>query len=180
MREAVEHGVEGLVCPRRSPQALADALGSLRDRALARKLGEAGRARVVADFTLERQLESFRRLYSGRWPPAARRRTNSPIREPMSHRRRGEAFARKRASESLAKTPTLGHSSARWAMEADGECGTGAVARSLGRPDDARIDKAVRVGDRAARPAQPLLEIRPRARQLGVQRVVPERRQVRV
>jgi colanic acid/amylovoran biosynthesis glycosyltransferase len=63
VREVVEHGVEGLVCPRRSPEALADALGSLRDRTLARKLGEAGRARVVADFTLERQLESFRRLY---------------------------------------------------------------------------------------------------------------------
>ena len=63
VREAVEHGVEGLVCPRRSPQALADALGSLRDRTLARKLGEAGRERVVAGFTLERQLESFRRLY---------------------------------------------------------------------------------------------------------------------
>jgi colanic acid/amylovoran biosynthesis glycosyltransferase len=63
VREAVEHGVEGLVCPRRSPEALADALGSLRDQALARTFGEAGRARVVADFTLEGQLESFRRLY---------------------------------------------------------------------------------------------------------------------
>ena len=63
VREAVEHGVEGLVCPRRSPQALADALGTLRDRTLARTLGEAGRERVVASFTLERQLESFRRLY---------------------------------------------------------------------------------------------------------------------
>lgn len=63
VREAVEHGVEGLVCPRRSPQALAHALDSLRDRTLARKLGQAGRARVVADFTVERQLESFQRLY---------------------------------------------------------------------------------------------------------------------
>jgi colanic acid/amylovoran biosynthesis glycosyltransferase len=62
--ETVEHGVDGLVCPRRSPEALADALGTLRDRELARKLGEAGRARVVADFTIERQVESFRRLYS--------------------------------------------------------------------------------------------------------------------
>ena len=63
LREAVDDGVEGLVCPRRSPQALADALGSLRDRALARRMGEAGRKRVCAEFTLERQLESFRRLY---------------------------------------------------------------------------------------------------------------------
>ena len=73
VREAVKHGVEGFVCPRRSPQALADALGSLRDRALARRLGEAGRARVVADFTVERQLESFRRLYSELDAGSARR-----------------------------------------------------------------------------------------------------------
>ena len=63
VREAVEDGVEGLVCPRRSPQALAEALGSLRNAALARELGEAGRARVVAEFTLDGQLESFRGLY---------------------------------------------------------------------------------------------------------------------
>jgi colanic acid/amylovoran biosynthesis glycosyltransferase len=62
-REIVEHGATGLVCPLRSPQALAGALGSLRDRELARRLGEAARERVEAGFTLERQLESFRRLY---------------------------------------------------------------------------------------------------------------------
>jgi glycosyltransferase involved in cell wall biosynthesis len=63
LREAVEHGVEGLVCPRRAPSELADALGAVRDRTLARALGEAGRARVCAEFTLARQLDSFRRLY---------------------------------------------------------------------------------------------------------------------
>jgi colanic acid/amylovoran biosynthesis glycosyltransferase len=63
LREAVEHRVEGLVCPRRSPRDLADALGSLRDRALARRMGEAGRRRVCAEFTIERQVESFQRLY---------------------------------------------------------------------------------------------------------------------
>jgi glycosyltransferase involved in cell wall biosynthesis len=63
LREAVDDGVEGLVCPRRSPQALADALGSLRDRTLARRMGEAGRKRVCAEFALERQIDSFRRLY---------------------------------------------------------------------------------------------------------------------
>jgi colanic acid/amylovoran biosynthesis glycosyltransferase len=63
VREAVDHGVEGLVCPRRSPEALAEALGLLRDRALARRMGEAGRKRVCAEFRLEQQLESFRRLY---------------------------------------------------------------------------------------------------------------------
>jgi colanic acid/amylovoran biosynthesis glycosyltransferase len=76
MREAVEHGVEGFVCPRRSPDALADALASLRDRSLARKLGEAGRARVEAEFTLARQLESFRRLYSEVAAGSARRSAN--------------------------------------------------------------------------------------------------------
>jgi colanic acid/amylovoran biosynthesis glycosyltransferase len=63
LREAVEDGVEGFVCPRRSPQALAEALSLLRDRGLARRMGEAGRRRVCAEFTLERQLESFRQLY---------------------------------------------------------------------------------------------------------------------
>jgi len=63
LREAVDHGVEGLVCPPRSPQDLADALGSLCDRDLARRMGEAGRSRVCAEFTLERQIESLRRLY---------------------------------------------------------------------------------------------------------------------
>ena len=64
VRELVEHGANGLVCPRRSPQAMAEALGSLRDRAVARRLGEAGRERALADFTLERQLETFRGLYA--------------------------------------------------------------------------------------------------------------------
>ena len=76
VRDAVEHGVDGLVCPRRSPEALADALGSLRDRALARKLGEAGRERVVAGFTLEHQLERFRGLYGEMAAPF--RRSASP------------------------------------------------------------------------------------------------------
>jgi glycosyltransferase involved in cell wall biosynthesis len=64
LREAVEHGVEGLVCPRRSPRGLAEALAALwRDPELARGLGAGGRARVCAEFTLEGQLESWRRLY---------------------------------------------------------------------------------------------------------------------
>jgi glycosyltransferase involved in cell wall biosynthesis len=64
LREAVEHGVEGLVCPRRSPQGLADALASLwRDREQARRIGEAGRARVCAEFTLGRQIDALEQLY---------------------------------------------------------------------------------------------------------------------
>jgi glycosyltransferase involved in cell wall biosynthesis len=64
VREAVEHGVEGLVCPIRSPRALADALATLHgDRALARRMGAAGRARVEADFALPDQLDRFQSLY---------------------------------------------------------------------------------------------------------------------
>jgi hypothetical protein len=65
-------------------------------------------------------------------------------------------------------------------MDAGGKCGAGAVAGSLGGTNDARIDEAVRVGERAARAVKPLLEIRPRPRQLRVQGSVRERGQVRV
>jgi glycosyltransferase involved in cell wall biosynthesis len=65
LREAVDHGVEGLVCPPRAPQELAQALGAVRDRSLARAMGDAGRARVCAEFTLAGQLDDFSRLYEG-------------------------------------------------------------------------------------------------------------------
>jgi colanic acid/amylovoran biosynthesis glycosyltransferase len=64
LREAVEHGVEGLVCPRRAPAELARALGALRDRRVALAMGQAGRARVCAQFMLAAQVDAFRRLYS--------------------------------------------------------------------------------------------------------------------
>jgi glycosyltransferase involved in cell wall biosynthesis len=64
VREAVEHGVEGLICPIRSPRALADALAAIyADPALARRMGEAGRARVEADFALGDQIDRFQSLY---------------------------------------------------------------------------------------------------------------------
>jgi colanic acid/amylovoran biosynthesis glycosyltransferase len=64
LREAVTDGVEGFVCPRRSPEALATALETLwRDPGLAGRMGEAGRARVLAEFTLPQQIESFVRFY---------------------------------------------------------------------------------------------------------------------
>jgi D-inositol-3-phosphate glycosyltransferase len=64
MPEAVTDGVEGFVPPARNPEALADALRTLhRDRALARRLGEAGRARGLAVFTPEREREAWKRLY---------------------------------------------------------------------------------------------------------------------
>lgn len=62
--EVVTDGVEGFVRPARDPQALAEALRTLcEDRALARRLGEAGRARVVAEFGLSQEIEAYKRLY---------------------------------------------------------------------------------------------------------------------
>jgi colanic acid/amylovoran biosynthesis glycosyltransferase len=63
LREAVDHGVEGLVCPRRAPRKLGYALRAMLDRPRASAMGEAGRARVCREFPLARQLESFDRLY---------------------------------------------------------------------------------------------------------------------
>jgi colanic acid/amylovoran biosynthesis glycosyltransferase len=95
MPEAVTDGVEGFVRPARSPEALADALRTLhRDCALARRLGEAGRARVLADFTVEREREAWKRLYAGvvgarpvRTPAPASRPTAS-ARPTLAGRRR--------------------------------------------------------------------------------------------
>jgi glycosyltransferase involved in cell wall biosynthesis len=64
MREAVTDGVEGFVCPTRSPERLAGALRGLwEDADLARRLGEAGRRRVTTEFTLERETEAYLDLY---------------------------------------------------------------------------------------------------------------------
>ncbi len=64
MTEAVTDGVEGFVCPPRDPAALAGALGQLwRDPELALRLGEAGRRRILADFTLEAETGAYLELY---------------------------------------------------------------------------------------------------------------------
>jgi glycosyltransferase involved in cell wall biosynthesis len=64
IREAVADGVEGFVRPRRSPQALAAALRELHCNPVRRRaMGDAGRDRVVEEFTLERQVDAFARLY---------------------------------------------------------------------------------------------------------------------
>jgi len=59
-REAVEHGRNGFLVPARDPAALAEALGRLAaDPDLRRRLGEAGRAKALAEFdaaALARQL----------------------------------------------------------------------------------------------------------------------------
>ena len=157
VREAVEHGVEGLVCPRRSPQALADALGSLRDPALARKLGEAGRARVVADFTLERQLESFRRLYG---ELAARSRLADPrADEPPAP---GRGFRPKAGVRIAGEDAHPRPLECPPATQADGECAAGAVARSL-RPPRRRAHRAGRRGRRSSGRAGPAVPRAPPA-----------------
>jgi glycosyltransferase involved in cell wall biosynthesis len=62
--EAVEDGRTGILVPPRNPEALAEAiLRLLRDPARARRMGEAGRARVREEFSLERMVRSYENLY---------------------------------------------------------------------------------------------------------------------
>jgi colanic acid/amylovoran biosynthesis glycosyltransferase len=64
VREAVTDRREGLVVPTRDPSAIADALEALwDDPELRTRLGEAGRARALSDFTLNRQTQDFLALY---------------------------------------------------------------------------------------------------------------------
>jgi colanic acid/amylovoran biosynthesis glycosyltransferase len=60
MREAVSDGIEGLVVPVRGTKQMAEALGRLAaDKDLRARMGAAARARVLRDFTLEKQVRSF-------------------------------------------------------------------------------------------------------------------------
>jgi colanic acid/amylovoran biosynthesis glycosyltransferase len=60
MREAVQDGVEGFVVPIRQPKLLAHALMQLADDPeLRERMGQAGRKRILCEFTLERQAGSF-------------------------------------------------------------------------------------------------------------------------
>jgi glycosyltransferase involved in cell wall biosynthesis len=62
--EAVRHEQEGLLVPRRDPEALATAIARLaRDRAVAKKLGEAARQRFLDEFTTDRMVERTEALY---------------------------------------------------------------------------------------------------------------------
>ena len=64
LSEAVRDGIDGFICPRQSPKALAEALNKLWDDPVkARAMGEAGRARVVSDFALSHQLDEFAGFY---------------------------------------------------------------------------------------------------------------------
>jgi glycosyltransferase involved in cell wall biosynthesis len=64
VREAVGDGVEGFVLPVRAPAEAAAALRVLHeDPRLRARMGAAGRARVVAQFSLHRQIDGFAALY---------------------------------------------------------------------------------------------------------------------
>ena len=62
--EVVADGETGLLVPLRSPKALAQAMRTvLGDAELARRLGEAGRARVAAEFRVGAMVDQFAALY---------------------------------------------------------------------------------------------------------------------
>lgn len=62
--EAIDHERHGLLVPERDPQALAEAMCRLLgDRALARRLGEAARQRIVNELTWDNTAERFERLF---------------------------------------------------------------------------------------------------------------------
>lgn len=64
MREAVQDGVEGFVVPARNSDCLADALFRLaQDPQLRKQMGQAGRERILKEFTLEQQTQQFLNFY---------------------------------------------------------------------------------------------------------------------
>lgn len=63
-REAVTHGIEGLLVPPKNPSELAKAIMALAvDPACREQFGENGRARVVKDFTYESMLDQYCEIY---------------------------------------------------------------------------------------------------------------------
>jgi len=66
----VEHGVTGTLVPAGDPRALAEALGGyMADEALRLRHGDAGRARVTADFSLSAMLSAYTALYDNLLDP---------------------------------------------------------------------------------------------------------------
>ena len=63
-RHFVRDGIEGFVVPPADPQALADALAKLvTDRALAKRMGAAARARFLGGFTVDKVVADLRGVY---------------------------------------------------------------------------------------------------------------------
>jgi len=63
--ELVQNGITGILVPEKDPDSLARAtLRLLRDRELAKKMGMAGRERVMSDFSLERLIREVEQVYS--------------------------------------------------------------------------------------------------------------------
>jgi rhamnosyl/mannosyltransferase len=58
-----QHEITGLVMPPMDPDALVQAVETLRDPELRRRMGEAAHARVVADFTVEKMVERMADAY---------------------------------------------------------------------------------------------------------------------
>jgi len=71
VREVVEEGVTGLLAAAGDVRRIADHLAMLaREPAVARQMGACGRARAREDFSLERMLERYERLYLDLAAPA--------------------------------------------------------------------------------------------------------------
>jgi glycosyltransferase involved in cell wall biosynthesis len=62
--EAIVEGVTGLLVPPRDPEIFGAAIVKLRsDRALARRMGDAGKARVCKEFSIDRCVRQYEQLY---------------------------------------------------------------------------------------------------------------------
>jgi glycosyltransferase involved in cell wall biosynthesis len=79
--EAVDEGRTGLLVPPEDPRALGAAIAELAgDVDRARRMGVAGRARVLAEFSMERMAEAYEALYVEVAPHAPRTRVESRLR----------------------------------------------------------------------------------------------------
>jgi glycosyltransferase involved in cell wall biosynthesis len=65
LQEIVQSGRTGLLCPPGDAGALAHAMRTLLgDPARVRRMGEAGRARALAHYTIEQTVERYEELYA--------------------------------------------------------------------------------------------------------------------
>jgi glycosyltransferase involved in cell wall biosynthesis len=64
LTEVVEGGVTGMLVAPESPEALADAVSTLlKDEPRRAAMGRAGRLRVEQQFSLERMVEEYQKIY---------------------------------------------------------------------------------------------------------------------